>query len=225
MGVLRDITRVLQYATAFFLDRHATAKKLSNFEIRNMEKLKCIVMGECNEVQVIIDEADGYEADDSNENVSESYGTEKKVLGSLECLYVYYMKSLRSIWEGSVQQNSLFLLKSLTLRTCPQLTTIFTQGSLDNLCNLEELKVEDCPSIKSIVCCDIPAEHKTSSFLPKLKKISLHYMPGLVSISGGLRIAPNLEWLSFYNCPNLKKPLIDEVFSQDLKKIKGERSW
>ena len=29
-------------------------------------------MGECNEVQVIIDEVDGYEADDSNENVSES---------------------------------------------------------------------------------------------------------------------------------------------------------
>ena len=50
-------------------------------------------------------------------------------------------------------------------------------------------------------------------------------MPGLVSISGGLRIAPKLEWLSFYNCPNLKNPLIDEVFSQDLKKIKGERSW
>ena len=72
MGVPRDITRVLQYATAFFLDRYATAKKLSNFGIRNMEKLKCIVMGECNEVQVIIDEVDGYEADDSNENVSES---------------------------------------------------------------------------------------------------------------------------------------------------------
>ena len=50
-------------------------------------------------------------------------------------------------------------------------------------------------------------------------------MPGLVSISGGLCIAPKLEWLSFYNCPNLKNPLIDEVFSQDLKKIKGERSW
>ena len=50
-------------------------------------------------------------------------------------------------------------------------------------------------------------------------------MPGLVSISGGLRIAPKLEWLSFYNCPNLKNPLIDEVFSQDLKKIMGERSW
>uniref|UniRef100_A0A2N9GGB3 Disease resistance protein At4g27190-like leucine-rich repeats domain-containing protein n=1 Tax=Fagus sylvatica TaxID=28930 RepID=A0A2N9GGB3_FAGSY len=204
----------------FTLKRHATAKKLSNFGARNMEKLKCLVMGECNEVQVIIDEED-----DCNEIVSESSGTEKIVLESLEYLYVYYMKSLRSIWEGSVQKNSLFLLKSLTLRTCPQLTTIFTQGLLANLCNLEELKVEDCPSIYSIVSCEISAELKTSDFLPNLKKISLHYMPGLVSISSGLHIAPKLEWLSFYDCPNLKNPLIDEVSTQDLKKIKGERSW
>jgi disease resistance protein RPS2 len=220
VGVPREIQNVLQHATAFFLDRHATAKKLSNFGVQNMEKLKCLVMGECNEVQVIIDEED-----DCNEIVSESSGTEKIVLESLEYLYVYYMKSLRSIWEGSVQKNSLFLLKSLTLRTCPQLTTIFTQGLLTNLCNLEELKVEDCPCINSIVSCEISAELKTSDFLPNLKKISLHYMPGLVSISSGLHIAPKLEWLSFYNCPNLKNPLVEEVSSTDLKKIKGERSW
>jgi disease resistance protein RPS2 len=219
-GVPREIQNVLQHATAFFLDRHATAKMLSNFGIQNMENLKCLVMGECNEVQVIIDEED-----DCNEIVSESYGTEKIVLGSLEYMYIYYMKSLRSIWAGSVQQNSLFHLKSLALRTCPQLTTIFTQGLLANLCNLEQLKVEDCPSINSIVSSKISAEHKTSCFLPNLKKISLHYMPGLVSISSGLHIAPKLEWLSFYNCPKLKNPFIEEVSSQDLKKIKGERSW
>ena len=126
---------------------------------------------------------------------------------------------------GASTANSLNLLKSLTLRTCPQLTTIFTQELLDNLCSLEELKVEDCPSIKSIVSCKIPAEHRTSYFLPNLKKISLHYMLGLVSISSGLHIAPKLEWLSFYNCPSLSNPLINEVSSHDLKKIKGERSW
>jgi disease resistance protein RPS2 len=96
---------------------------------------------------------------------------------------------------------------------------------LDNLYNLEELTVEDCPSIKSLVSCEISGEHKTSDFLPNLKKISLHYMPGLISISSGLHIAPKLEWLSFYNCPNLKNPLIEEVSSKDLKKIKGEWSW
>ncbi|KAL4655009.1 hypothetical protein ACB092_01G421000 [Castanea dentata] len=227
VDVPRDIKKVLQHATAFFLDRHATVKKLSNFGIQNMEKLKCLVMGECSEVQVIIDEADGYEEDDSDEIVSESYGTEKIVLGSLEYMYVFYMESLRSMWEGAgpLQPESLVCLKSLTLCTCPQLTTIFTPGLLANLCNLEELKVDDCPSIKSIVSHDITAEHKISYFLPELKKISLHYMPELVSISNGLHIAPKLEWLSFYACPNLKNPLVGEVSSQCLKKIKGETSW
>ncbi|KAL0013067.1 hypothetical protein SO802_000136 [Lithocarpus litseifolius] len=224
VGVPEDIKKLLQHAMAFFLDRHETVKKLSDFGIRNMKQLKCCVVGECNEVQVIIDDIDDEEDDISN-IVSDSHGTEKIVLGSLEYLYIYYMKSLRSIWEGSVQQNSLFLLKSLTLRTCPQLTTIFTQGLLDNLCNLEELKVEDCPSVKSIVSCGDSAKHRTSYVLPNLKKISLHYMPGLVSISSGLHIAQQLEWLSLYNCPNLKNPFIHEVSSQDLKKIKGERSW
>uniref|UniRef100_A0A7N2L3P6 C2H2-type domain-containing protein n=1 Tax=Quercus lobata TaxID=97700 RepID=A0A7N2L3P6_QUELO len=184
VGVPGDIKKVLQHAVAFFLDTHATVKKLSDFGLRNMKQLKCCVMGECNEVQVIVDEADADKEDDTSKIVSDSY-----------------------------------------VRTCPQLTTILTQELLDNLCNLEELKVEDCPSIKSIVSCEISAEPKTSYFLPNLKKISLHYMPGLVSISSGLYIAPKLEWLSFYNCPDLKNPLIDEISSQDLKKIKGERSW
>jgi disease resistance protein RPS2 len=114
----------------------------------------------------------------------------------------------------------------LTLRTCPQLTTIFTKGLLDNLYNLEELTIEDCPSIKTLVSCEISAEHKTFELLPNLKRISLHYMLGLVSISSGLHIAPRLEWMSFfYNCPNLKHLLIEEVSSKDLKKIKGEWNW
>ena len=90
---------------------------------------------------------------------------------------------------------------------------------------MEELKVEDFPANNSVVSCEISAEHRTYNFLPKLKKISLNYMPGLVSISSGLHIAPKLEWLSFYNCPNLKNPLLDEKSSHDLKKIKGEKSW
>jgi disease resistance protein RPS2 len=225
VGVPVDIKKVLQHATAFFLERHATVTKLSDFGVGNMEQLKCCVVGECNDIQVIIDTADAHGEDRSSEIVSKSYDTERIVLGSLEYLYIYYMKSLRSIWEGPLQQKSLFLLKTLTLRTCPQLTSIFTQGMLDNLSNLEELTVEDCPSIISIVSCNISDKHKASYFLQNLKKISLNYMPGLFSISSGLHIAPKLEWLSFYNCPNLKNPLVEEVSSTDLKKIKGERSW
>ncbi|XP_059445392.1 disease resistance protein At4g27190-like [Corylus avellana] len=261
VAVPREIQKVLQYSTAFFLERHATVKKLSDFGIGNIKQLKCCVVGECNEVELIIDatdaheeesEADAHEGDSetdtheedneaganeeddeveacredgSSEIVSKTSSAKTIVLGSLEYLYIYYMKNLRRIWKGPVQPKCLSLLKFLTLRTCPQLTTIFTIGLLDNLYNLEELIVEDCPSIKTLVSCKISTEPKTSDFLPSLKRISLHYMPGLVSISSGLHIAPRLEWLSFYNCPNLKHLLIEEVSSKDLKKIKGEWNW
>ena len=306
VAVPREIQKVLQYSTAFFLERHATVKKLSDFGIGNMKQLKCCVVGECNEVEVIIDETNAHEEDDevdaheedgeadalkedseanaheeddeadaheedgeadalkegseanaheedseadaqeddseadaheeddeveayredgSNGIVSKTSGAKTIVLGSLEYLYIYYMKNLRRIWKGPVQPKCLSLLKSLTLHTCPQLTTIFTTCILYNLYNLEELIVEDCPSIKTLVSCKISTEPKTSDFLPNLKRISLHYMPGLVSISSGLHIAPRLEWLSFYNCPNLKHLLIEEVSSKDLKKIKGEWNW
>jgi disease resistance protein RPS2 len=270
VAVPREIQKVLQYSTAFFLERHATVKKLSDFGIGNMKQLKCCVVGECNEVEVIIDatdaheedseenaheedseadahkedddadaheedsEADAHEEDDEIEAyredgssgiVSQTSSAKTIVLGSLEYLYIYYMKNLRRIWKGPVQPKCLSLLKSLTLRTCPQLTTIFTTGILNNLYNLEELTIEDCPSIKTLVSCKISAEPKTFDFLPNLKRISLHYMPGLVSISSGLHIAPRLEWLSFYNCPNLKHLLIEEVSSKYLKKIKGEWNW
>ncbi|KAE8007905.1 hypothetical protein FH972_004462 [Carpinus fangiana] len=168
---------------------------------------------------------EAYKEDGSSGIVSQTSGAKTIVLGSLEYLYIYYMKNLRRIWKGPVQPKCLSLLKSLTLRTCPQLTTIFTTGILDNLYNLEEHTIDDCPSIKTLVSCKISVEPKTFDFLPNLKRISLHYMPGLVSISSGLHIAPRLEWLSFYNCPNLKSLSIEEVSSKRLKKIEGERSW
>jgi len=207
-----EIKEVLQYSTAFFLERHESVKKLSDFGIGNMKKLKCCVVGECNEVEVITDGADARDRED--------------VFGLLRYLCIYYMKNLRSIWRGPSRPWSLHFLKYLTLRTCPRLTTIFTKGIIDNLRNLEELTVDDCPSITTIVSCETSAELKTSHhFLPDLKRMSLHYVPELISISSGLKIAPSLEWLSFYNCPKLKKLLNAEVSSKHLTHIKGERSW
>jgi disease resistance protein RPS2 len=213
VAVPSEIKEVLQYSTAFFLERHESVKKLSDFGIGNIKKLKCCVVGECNEVEVIMDEADTHDR----------WGY---VPGSFEYLCIYYMKNLRSIWREPSRPWSLYFLKYLTLRTCPRLTTIFTKRILGNLWNLEELTVDDCPSIETIVSCETSAELKTSfHFLPTLKRMSLHYVPELISISSGLKIAPSLQWLSFYNCPKLKKLLNAEVSSKHLTHIKGERSW
>ena len=211
-GIPTEIKEVLQHATAFFLYRHLDATSLSKFGIENMKNLKYCVLQERNEIESIVD------ANDHGEDV----------LGSLKYLNLHYMKNLRSIWKvppywrGSL--SSLSFLKALTLYSCPKLTTIFTWDLVKSLDKLEELVVEDCQEINSIVL--LTDERSWCGIaLPKLKKISFHYMPKLISISGGQQIAPSLEWLSFYDCPSLKILSPEEVSSYELKVIIGEADW
>ena len=217
-----EIKEVLQHATALFLDRHLTLTKLSEFGIENM-KLGVCVLGECKEIQTLVDGAEINKQEDNARDVNED-----TVLGSLQYLSIHYMKNLRSFWKGPVQKGCLSSLKSLALHTCPQLTTIFTLDLLENLNILEELVIENCPKIISLVTHELPAgEIQLCSIehLPKLKKISLHYMHELVSISSGLHIAPKVEWMSFYGCPNLKTLSPMDVSSSNLKGIIGEVDW
>ncbi|XP_056162722.1 uncharacterized protein LOC115669181 [Syzygium oleosum] len=211
VGVPIDIQKMLRHTTAFFLDRHMNVTKLSDFGIENMEQLKCCIIGECNEIQVIIDGTDVYNEGDRSEIVLGTWEDDGRFLGSLECLYVYRMKRLRSIYEGPLHRGCLSHLKCLTLLTCRRLTTIFTPGLLVNLDSLEELKVEDCPLVSSLVRCEDASIYESTYFLCNLKRISLSSLPELISISNGLRIAPNLERLSITDCPNLESPSTDEI--------------
>ncbi|KAL6329140.1 hypothetical protein AAG906_007686 [Vitis piasezkii] len=189
-----EIKEVLQHATAFFLDRHLDATSLSKFGIENMKNLKCCVLQECNEIETIY-------------------------------LSLHYMKNLRSIWKGPLSGwDPLEFLKVLALYSCPNLTNIFTLDLVAWLDNLEELVVEDCPEINTIM---LPADQQNwrERYLPNLKKISLHYLPKLVSIFGNVPIAPSLEWLSFYDCPSLKILFPEEVSSHNLQAIIGEADW
>ncbi|KAJ9687647.1 hypothetical protein PVL29_016220 [Vitis rotundifolia] len=211
-GIPIEIKELLQHATAFFLDRHLNATSLSEFGIENMKNLKCCVLQECNKIETIVD--------------ANIHG-EGFVLESLECLNLHYMKSLRSIWKGPHgwgASGSLSFLKSLALYSCPNLTYIFTVDLVEKLKNLEQLVVEDCPEINNIM---LPADQQNRGprDLPNLKKISLHYLPKLVSIFGIVRISPSLEWLSFYDCPSLKVLFPEEVSNHKLKVIIGEADW
>ncbi|CBI29679.3 unnamed protein product, partial [Vitis vinifera] len=128
--------------------------------------------------------------------VDANYPGNDIILESLEYLSLHYMKNLRSIWKGP-------------------------HSWLDNL---EELVVEDCPEINTIM---LPADQQNwrKRYLPNLEKISLHYLPKLVSIFGNVPIAPSLEWLSFYDCPSLKILFPEEVSSHNLQAIIGEADW
>ncbi|KAH7846902.1 hypothetical protein Vadar_019438 [Vaccinium darrowii] len=195
-----EITKVFNHVNAFFLQCHWTANSLSEFGHENLNEVKfCLVM-ECNEFRTIIDSEQFYQGNDCRAK-SEYFQDfdEAIVLGSLERLIVRYMKNMESIWKGPLGKGSMSSLKSLALHTCPNLTTLFTIDMLSNLINLEELIVEDCPKIDSLVSLKNSGS-KSGLFLPSLKKISLLELPGLVSISSGLFIAQSsksfLPWIS-----------------------------
>ena len=212
-GVPMEIKKILQHATALLLERHLTLTKLSEFGIENAMKLEFCVLEECSKIQTLVDGAENHRQEDDDGDVHQ-----KIILGSLQYLRLHYMKNLGSIWKGPISKGCLSSPKSLELYACPQLKTIFTLALLENLNRLEELVVENCPIINSLVTHEVPAEDTLlKTYLLGLKKISLHYLPKLASISSGLRIAPHLEWMSFYNCPSIEALSNMEASSNNLK--------
>ncbi|KAB2010282.1 hypothetical protein ES319_D10G227800v1 [Gossypium barbadense] len=202
-----QVRKVLKFTSSFFLDRHENASSLSQFGNENMAKLKFCLLVDCNKMETIIDGAEF-----------------ENVLESLQYLRIHYMKNLRSIWKGPPRSGCMSKLKFLALNTCPKLSYIFSHVLLRNFVNLEEIIVEDCPQVSSLVS-HVPALPYLKPFLPSLKRLFLLYLPELVSISNGLSIAPKLERIGFYDCPKLKVLSKRELSSKGLKTIKGEKQW
>ncbi|KAI8532044.1 hypothetical protein RHMOL_Rhmol11G0182700 [Rhododendron molle] len=207
------ITEALKHASLLFVDRHWTIKVLSEFGHEILDNLQCCLLVECNELQTIV--GGDYEC---------PFGDDEKPILPLLChLSIHYMKNLESIWQGSIPNESLFNLRSLTLHTCPSLTTIFTLDMLVNLRCLEELIVEDCPKIRSIVTQE-HAHVESDRFLEHLRKIALLDLPQLVTISGPLCLGKKVDILFVYNCPMLKS-LCNTKISPNYYKIVAEKEW
>lgn len=164
-GALEDETKVLRQADAFFLDRHIYLEKFSDFGKEILEQLKCCVLGECYKLRVLIDVEDFKEEGDGI------------TLGSLEYLCPLY-EELGDHLEGSYTEGK-FILSEV-----PHPTDV-SAFSLENLRKLEDLTVEDCPGLVSLVGREHRAPSQTSYCLPILRKMSLHCLPQLTSISSG----------------------------------------
>ncbi|KAI8027377.1 Disease resistance protein [Camellia lanceoleosa] len=213
-GIPTEITEVLNHAKCFFLDRHWTVKMLSDFGNENMVNLIFCLLVECNELQTIID--GDYEYLLGVGNIP--------VFSYLKYLGIHYMWNLQSIWKGPIDEGCLSNLRVLALHMCPNLTTIFTPNLLGNLRRLEELIVEDCCKIKSLVSQE-SSDLKHGYVLQSLKSISLLDLPELVSISDVLSISPMLESLIVYNCPKLETLYANKAPANKYLKIKGEKEW
>ncbi|XP_058202700.1 disease resistance protein RUN1-like [Rhododendron vialii] len=179
------IVRVLNRASAFYLDNHFTVNSLSEFGLDNMKELKFCIATECPCIQVLVDA----------NNDAES------VLPLLERLSMHCLWNLKSICKGLVPRGSFNRLKSLSVHKCPKLTYVFTETLLDHFSNLEELVVEDCESVKAIVKTEADSDEGFSASLTVLNVMTVKHLPELRRIGNGPWSL--LEQVNIYNCPKL----------------------
>ncbi|KAI7731519.1 hypothetical protein M8C21_014783 [Ambrosia artemisiifolia] len=203
-------------ARALYLRRHWTIENLSRFDLR---RLKYCLLMECNEMQTLVDQEDSYK-----HKIKSTSQSEDDRLGSLQYLSVHFLKRLQRISKGPIGRNSLSCLRILALHTCPELTSVFTECLLNNLQSLTEIIVEDCPKVNCLVDLEEGAPSSNSTFLPNLRRVSLLHLPELVSVSGGVCIAPQLDTLLVFNCMKLDYLSYTEIPRATMA-IKGEIEW
>jgi disease resistance protein RPS2 len=131
---------------AFELISHKGASKLSDFDIKSINRMRgCLIEG-CNKIETIV-----------NGDSLHFNSLQESALKSLEVMYINNVLKLASIWEGLVQARSLAQLKTLTLCKCLSLKMIFSNSMIAQLSKLQNLKVEKCFEIKEIIMESFPS--------------------------------------------------------------------
>ena len=164
-GVNLVISKVLMETHAFGLINHKGVSRLSDFGIENMDNMLVCLIERCNEIETII-----------NGN-----GITKDVLEWLEDLSVNNVLKLKSIWQGPVHARNLTQLMTLTLVNCPELKKIFSNDMIQQLSELQHLRVEECDQIEEIIMGSKNIVLESYS-LPRLKTLVLLDLPKLRSI-------------------------------------------
>ncbi|KAL6328792.1 hypothetical protein AAG906_003809 [Vitis piasezkii] len=208
-GMHPVIAEVLRVTHAFKLINHKGVSTLSDFGVDNMENmLVCSVEG-CNEIRTIV----------CGDRMASS------VLENLEVLHVNSVLKLRSIWQGSIPNGSLAQLTTLTLTKCPELKKIFSNGMIQQLPELQHLRVEECNRIEEIIMESENLELEVNA-LPRLKTLVLIDLPKLRSIWVDDSLEwPSLQRIQISTCHMLKRLPFNNTNALKLRFIEGQQSW
>ncbi|KAH9727211.1 hypothetical protein KPL70_008574 [Citrus sinensis] len=156
------------------------------------------------------------------EAVADSKELTATVFLSLENLSIHRLWNLMCIWDGIVPKGSFVELRISSLCACPRLKYVFRSSMTQFLSKLEHLVGEDCLAMEEII-----HEGEIIDFnciiLPSLKKLTLHYLPGLFNICTSSW--SSLEHISFYDCPMLKNIGACSKLKDRITEIKAEKTW
>ncbi|KAK9911638.1 hypothetical protein M0R45_035534 [Rubus argutus] len=134
---------------------------------------------------------------------------EQMVLTKLREITLCYLVNLISIWNGPAPYQVFRNLKSLALRGCHKLKSVFPSSVAECLGQLELLWVEECSGLETVI--ESWETDINEVVIPQLKDIylsSLLQLTGIYSDIRGIPIihkvfCPSLEHLYVYGCPKL----------------------
>ncbi|KAK2640675.1 hypothetical protein Ddye_028470 [Dipteronia dyeriana] len=129
---------------------------------------------------------------------------------SLERIVIYRMKNLEMIWHNQLADDSFGNLKSMEVKSCKKLSTIFRFNMLERSTRLEWLMVKQCISLKVMFDLqDVDLEESSHSVISsQLREIKTDYLPKMRHIwskdpKGKLSLQ-NLNKVVIGGCRSLK---------------------
>ncbi|KAK0578709.1 hypothetical protein LWI29_014917 [Acer saccharum] len=203
-------------------------------ELKNLEQIRVYDCGEIEELIAVDDDVD-----DNEERSPKEF-----LLPKLKKLSLQWMPKLKSICSCNGLVMVCDSLQVISLWVCPKLKKILSSSSklqLGVLKNLEEINVGGCGEMEEIIAVDdVDCKEELMISLPKLRKLTLGFMPELKSIinvcgstNGVLMVCDSLQEITIWDCPQLKRfPIylpIDEKGEPSpppaLNKIDVTREW
>ncbi|XP_028789189.1 uncharacterized protein LOC114745206 [Neltuma alba] len=105
----------------------------------------------------------------------------------LETLVLQNLNKLEKICHGSFTNNSFAQLRSIKVKCCEQLKYIFSVLMVKALCQLVEIEVSECSSMRKIVFGEnsFPNSDDNIEFC-SLRSLILRYLPGIEDFYSGL---------------------------------------
>lgn len=208
-GVDHVISEVLAEAEVFELICHKGILSISEFGIDSVSKMRgCLIEG-CTDIECIINGTHTMEAS----------------LGCLEKMVIKNAPRLVSIFAGPVRSGSLARLTNLSIYKCPKLLKIFSCGVVQQLSELQQLRVEECDEIREIIM-RVENSGLEPGCLPNLKMLTLISLPKLRSIWVDYSLEwPSLESVTVYMCQSLIRLPFSKSNAINLRSIEGQRMW
>ncbi|XP_028765012.1 disease resistance protein At4g27190-like [Neltuma alba] len=207
------ITEILSQAEAFELICHNNVANLCELaRSSNLEYLRILLIDGCNQMLVVV------RGDLVCNAINGTLPNNASLLPNLDQLHLDNLRDVRCVFRGPFHPGSFSMLHTLTLKNCPELTSIFFNTAADEFPELQKLVVQDCSKIEVLI--------SGQSILPKLKILTLDNLLNFKSICPNKNLAwSSLERLNVQNCPELKALPFNTTNAAKLRTIKGEKEW